>query len=509
MREYLPITDIVVGERQREDYGDLPDLANSLADERYGQLQPVIVDRQNKHLLAGGRRLAAAALLAAGGGGVFGNPPGTVWIEYKDTTSPEHAEAIELEENIRRKQLEWQEEQKAISKIHSYKQKENPEWSADETAALIGKSRRSVYNAIELAKEIDKDENIAKADTPSGAMKRLERKKQLAKRESEINTAALARGLGFESKVKAEIIHGDALEGMMELETESVDAVIFNPPFGVEIETLFTSGKKIYQNDDPHNMTALTNQIVEQAYRVLKPDRWMVMFYPTVRLEDVKGVGPAMWESIKRRLDLLNQQFLDNGLAVPVLLKGLEDDLEDICGGMLRRHGFNFQQVPCQWIKPNKRVSALGDPYAQLNINYETFYFARKGKAIFRQIPHSTTFTYDTPGVGRIHPLEMPVDLWKEIFQAICVGGESVVEPFAGSGAGGDAAVQCGLNYTGWELDGEFALHSQTRLVGALAGAMHQPKTNGNGNGNAGLMVGKHGLVTIDTSALSDDIFED
>lgn len=474
----IHISQVRVNDRQRQEYGEVPELANSMADPRFGQLQPIRLDREN-NLVAGGRRIAAAALLASNKAGIFGLEPGHIWFEYKDVADKEHGKEIELEENLQRKDLTMMEKQQAIADLHAIKMKKNPDWNAEKTAEMIGKSKRTVYNAIELAKAVEAHPEIGKAETAVGAMQRLTRIKDLDKRETDIKVAALAKGLGMENKTTAVIKHMDALDGMMELESESVDGVIFNPPFGVNIESLFTSDKKIYQNDDPMDMTLLTDRIVEQAYRVLKPDRWMVMFYPTVRLEDVKGIGPAMWDSIKREVETLDREFQGTGLVVSNRLGQFLERLEGVCGGMLRRHGFSFQQVPCQWVKPNKRVSSLGDPYAQVNINYESFYFARKGKAQLRKVPASTTFVYDTPGTNRIHPLEMPVEFWEEILEAISVGGETVVEPFAGSGAGGEAAVKRGVNYLGWEIDGEFALHAQTRLVGALAGALSKPKSSG------------------------------
>ena len=57
----LPLSDIVVPERQRRDLGDLHDL-DSMADPTIGQLQAIGVNEKNE-LLWGGRRLAKARLL--------------------------------------------------------------------------------------------------------------------------------------------------------------------------------------------------------------------------------------------------------------------------------------------------------------------------------------------------------------------------------------------------------------------------------------------------------------
>jgi ParB family transcriptional regulator, chromosome partitioning protein len=56
----MPIDDIVIGERNRSELGDIAGLAASIAD--IGLLNPISVDERGQ-LLAGRRRLAACKLL--------------------------------------------------------------------------------------------------------------------------------------------------------------------------------------------------------------------------------------------------------------------------------------------------------------------------------------------------------------------------------------------------------------------------------------------------------------
>lgn len=88
----LRIDQIEVGERRREDMGDVQGLADSIA--KYGLLHPIVVDDKNR-LVAGGRRLEACRLLG--------------WEEIEAWSLGELSERqlreIELEENLRRKDL--------------------------------------------------------------------------------------------------------------------------------------------------------------------------------------------------------------------------------------------------------------------------------------------------------------------------------------------------------------------------------------------------------------------
>jgi len=98
------ISEIVVGERRREDMGDIQGLADSIT--RYGLLQPIIVDATNK-LVAGGRRLEAVKLL--GWESIQVRPIGEL--------SEKELRAIELEENIRRKDLTEYEKSKNMVEL--------------------------------------------------------------------------------------------------------------------------------------------------------------------------------------------------------------------------------------------------------------------------------------------------------------------------------------------------------------------------------------------------------
>lgn len=92
MTTRLALDDIRIETRRREHLGDIDALAASL--DRYGLIQPIVVDAEHR-LIAGGRRLLAARFLG--------------WTEidvraYGDLSEAERRE-IELEENLRRKDL--------------------------------------------------------------------------------------------------------------------------------------------------------------------------------------------------------------------------------------------------------------------------------------------------------------------------------------------------------------------------------------------------------------------
>jgi ParB family chromosome partitioning protein len=97
----VPLSQIDLGTRRRQDYGDMAALAKGIA--RVGLLEPIVVDRNGQpdryRLVAGGRRLAAARMLR------WENIPALVLGELTEQQLRE----IELEENENRKALTEQE----------------------------------------------------------------------------------------------------------------------------------------------------------------------------------------------------------------------------------------------------------------------------------------------------------------------------------------------------------------------------------------------------------------
>ncbi len=90
----LEPTEIKVREgldRYRTDMGDIKELSASII--KYGQLQPIVITKNNE-LIAGGRRLAACIFASR-----------NVQAVYRDDITDDMLRILEIEENVRRKQF--------------------------------------------------------------------------------------------------------------------------------------------------------------------------------------------------------------------------------------------------------------------------------------------------------------------------------------------------------------------------------------------------------------------
>src|SRR5882762_9112061 len=112
-------------ERQRRDLPNLDVLANSI--KRLGLIHPVIVTRELE-LVAGERRLEACRLL----GHTHIN------CQYFDELDSYTRRSVELEENIKREALPWQDEAKAVLEYHNLRIAEESEWDQVKTSEALG-----------------------------------------------------------------------------------------------------------------------------------------------------------------------------------------------------------------------------------------------------------------------------------------------------------------------------------------------------------------------------------
>ncbi len=164
--QLYPITEITVNreERHRTVVDDLEGLKQSIA--TVGLLNPIIIDRDGT-LIAGERRYNACLQL-----GLTSIP-----VQFRDDLPRLAREQIELDENIKRKQLSWEDEARAVLRFYEIGRELNPEWSFDKTANELGMSQTQVIRQVHVGQAlIEGDPQVCGADRFSVAYGILERR---------------------------------------------------------------------------------------------------------------------------------------------------------------------------------------------------------------------------------------------------------------------------------------------------------------------------------------------
>jgi DNA modification methylase len=204
-----------------------------------------------------------------------------------------------------------------------------------------------------------------------------------------------------------EILHGDCIEKMREMPSNSVDFVLTDPPYLVNYRD--RDGRTI-QNDA--NADWLRPAMAE-AYRVLKQDRVAIMFYG--------------WTKV----DMFFNAWKDAGFR-PV-------------GHIVFRKTYGSQA-------------------RFLRYHHEQAYLLAKGRPPLPKQPLADVI--DMPYSGnKLHPTQKPVAALAPLILSFSLPGETVLDPFAGSGSACASALLTGRKYIGIELDAEYHQIANQRLT--------------------------------------------
>lgn len=429
---------IYVGERQREDYGDLDELAADLFSPT-GQIQTLAVcERDDKEqpyeLLAGGRRYYAGEIVEQKNGIPEGCFPFHIRIYPKDLDEVAKKE-IELTENLLRKQLTWSEEARAVAEIHSLQElkttgpahKHNLDGhSMRNTAAKIGRSHQYVNDNLQLAKAIASIPELATAKTASEAKAIVNRVKEqaavseLAKRaESKQAQTPLDQ---LRKQLMSQYHHQDVFEYLDTLPDKSFDLIEIDPPYDCWFEkrgALSSKGSKaaesfrkkdFVQVDD---FESFFNKVLEKVDRLARDNSWLICWYA-------------------------------------------QEPYANIVFEALKAHGWNGMRIPAIWFKDvAARASTAPDYY--LGRTYETFYYMFRGKVALNKRATSDIFPHKVEHHSkRIHGTEKPLPLMKDIYQTFLPPSSQILIPFLGSGNGIIAAAESKMRAEGAELAESF-----------------------------------------------------
>jgi hypothetical protein len=160
----IKLTDLKIPEnRQRSDFNakKIQELSDSI--DRVGLLQPLVLRNDNVTLVAGERRSRA---LSSRKNDYFHDgqlvPAGHAPFVTLGELSPEKLHEAELEENLRRVDLSWQERARAIADLHAFRRQGNPEQTFTDTAREVrddpdasGRHVTEVSNAVLLSQYLD------------------------------------------------------------------------------------------------------------------------------------------------------------------------------------------------------------------------------------------------------------------------------------------------------------------------------------------------------------------
>lgn len=395
-------------ERQRRELRHIEELAESI--HRLGLIHPIVVD-ENNVLVAGERRLTAVKMLGWS----------SVTVQRAADLDPLAAHAIELEENIKRVDITWQERVTALDKYRELRTQQEGHISQAKIAEELGLSPAEVSRHLAVAEELKRgNERVAGAERLSKAVNIVERiKARKADAAAAVVEQAAEAAVTLptekvpEVKQKvAPLLHADFHEWAAAYTERPFNFIHCDFPYGVGLQN---SGQAAVQEfgeyqDDPDVYWKLLDTLRMAMDNVVAPSAHLMFWFSL--------------DYYQRTFDLLTEM------------------------------GWRVNPFPLVWVKSDN-TGILPDPNRGPRRIYETAFFASRGD---RKIVQAKSNAFAYPGREKnIHASEKPVKMLQHFMGMFVDEYSFVLDPTAGSANALKAAQALGAgSVLGLEKDFEF-----------------------------------------------------
>lgn len=216
------------------------------------------------------------------------------------------------------------------------------------------------------------------------------------------------------TRADVRMIRGHCLHHLAQIPDASIDAIVTDPPYGIDLK-LRSNRKRpaTIRGDGLAHARRLWSEFLPHAARVARPDTAHLFF----------GTWKSIWIA-----ELLARHFAVKGCIV----------------WYKNTWGYGW------YIRPR----------------WELAWYCHKGAPPIpaKAPPDVWEFKRDH---RLLHPCQKPVDLLRAAIRFVAPCGGHILDPFAGIGSTGVAAVQEGCSFTGIEIDPRHATLARRRLAQA------------------------------------------
>lgn len=423
MQSFIALADVVVPEnRIRRNFPEtaIRELADSI--ESKGILHPPCLRNDGATLLAGERRLRAMKLLHSEGRS-FDYAGDTVPSDMIPYTTARQLNELdlreaELEENVVRDDLTWQEKALAYDELRKLRKDqadaEGRDFYLGDVVEEVSGQRKNTKtyedfrNSEVLAEHLD-DPEVSSAPDEKTALKVIKRKK-----EAEHN-AKLAEEFDL-SKTPHSVHNIDALALLERLEDQVIDVVCTDPPYGMAADGFgdMAVERHVYE-DSPDWFEEHIPLILSELHRICKENAHLYLFCDLRWFEKI--------------------------------------------GAWAQEAGWKPFRTPFIWSKGD---GMLPWPKHGPRRTHEYIFFAMKGR---REITAMYNDVIDVPKLGKPRwGAEKPAALYHNLLKRSVRPGDVVLDCFAGAGPIIPAANELSIRAVVTELSEEKYHHILTRL---------------------------------------------
>lgn len=253
----------------------------------------------------------------------------------------------------------------------------------------------------------------------------------------------------------------DCLEGIKELEDNSVDAIVTSPPYNLNIKY----GK--YSDDKPRQeYLDWLVEIFRECKRVLKDNGHLFVNM------GYSNIDP--WVGMEVGLALRNDWILQNHIN---WVKSIH--VNDKTSGHFKP--INSQRFLCPTWEHLFHFTKTGNVNVDrlaVGVKYEYYEANIRGKNTAETkpnlrdkgncwfVPYETINSKDLRGK---HPATFPVKLVEDCLKLTGIESGIVLDPFMGTGTTAVAAVKCGWDYIGYDIDQDYLDFAKSRVEQTLS----------------------------------------
>ena len=390
--DFLPLDIISISDKRiRRDFDPkrLAELKSSIA--RNGLFTPIAVEKQDYgiFLRAGERRVRVVKELHAEhipihcGDTVI--PVGAIpVINFGDLTELQRLE-IEVEENCIRTDFTWKERTAAYVALHRLRSAQNPNQTFSATANEIvgnvatGRFKTTISDALIIEQHFD-DPDVVAAKDEGEALKIIRKKAEV------LHRAKLAVHFDMNA-MPHKLLHGDSKELLQSLKPSSFDVILTDPPYGIGADSFGTMAGVPHEYVDSLSMfKKMLEWLPDALIRISRPQAHAYIFCDLRNFEE---------------------------LSVHMLLAG-----------------WTCFSTPLVWDKCGSGM--LPYPEYGPRRTYELILYAWRGD---KKVLRVASDVIRVPAIRELkHAAQKPVALYTELLSRSANPGDTVIDPFGGSG---------------------------------------------------------------------------
>jgi DNA modification methylase len=260
------------------------------------------------------------------------------------------------------------------------------------------------------------------------------------------------------------LYRADARE-MPDLEAESMHLVLTSPPYWTLKEYRETEGQLGYVQDYEEFLHQL-DMVWQQCYRALVPGGRLICVVGDVCLSRRKNNGRHMVVPLHASIQEHCRAIGYDNLS-PIIwhkIANIAFEVENGSGFLGKPYEPNsVVKNDIEFILMERKPGGYRKPDAVTRVL--SVIPASSHKEWFQQI-----WTGLTGASTRKHPAPYPLELATRLIRMFSFVGDTVLDPFLGSGTTTLAALQLGRNSVGYEVDGLYLKHAHERIRQATSG---------------------------------------